>query len=121
MFKVPNDFRIKDAGPNFKSDDNDGNNGAFKIHPLKNRRDIYVIASDGLGWEHVSVSIRQGKDIKIPTWDEMNYVKDMFWGEEDTVIQFHPRKSEYVNVHEKVLHMWRPIDRKFPTPDMKLV
>lgn len=55
-------------------------------------------------WEHVSVSIPD----RCPTWDEMCFVKDLFWDESETVIQFHPKRSEYVNKHEYCLHLWKP-------------
>lgn len=56
------------------------------------------------GWEHVSVSPFKGK---LPTWDDMCEIKDMFWGDEEEVIQIHPKKSEYVNVQDNCLHLWR--------------
>src|SRR5262245_59480517 len=54
------------------------------------------------GWEHVSVSTQR----RTPNWAEMCFVKDMFWEAEETVIQFHPPESKYVNNHPFVLHMW---------------
>lgn len=69
------------------------------------------------GWEHVSVSTK----FRIPTWVEMCFVKDLFWGEEETVIQFHPPKSEYVNQHPYVLHLWRNRITPIQTPPSILV
>ena len=37
----------------------------------------------------------------------MCFVKDLFWDETETVIQFHPPRSEYVNNHNFCLHLWR--------------
>lgn len=68
------------------------------------------------GWEHVSVSTRR----RTPNWREMCFVKDMFWDEEEVVVQFHPRRSEYVNDHPYCLHMWKRKDG-FPTPPPTLV
>jgi hypothetical protein len=70
-----------------------------------------------MGWEHVSVS----KKTYTPTWDEMCYVKSLFWDEEDTVIQYHPAKSQYVNNHPYCLHLWRPTKERVPVPDPILV
>lgn len=58
---------------------------------------------EGAGWEHVSVRHRD----RIPTWEEMCQVKDLFWQDEECVIQFHPPKSVYYNKHPNVLHLWR--------------
>ena len=66
--------------------------------------------------EHVSVSLTKATGepfLRTPTWEEMCYVKDQFWGDEDVVVQFHPKKSEYVNVHSYVLHLWRNPSWKF--------
>ena len=115
MFHAPEEYRIKD-GPK-KSDARCGNNGAFEIRPLISGRLIYCICSDGMGWEHVSVSISIGRGrSKTPNWDEMCYIKDIFWDDEDIVMQLHPKKSEYVNIHPNVLHLWRPIDKEIPMP-----
>lgn len=64
-----------------------------------------VIGENEDGWEHVSVS---RDDCKPPTWEQMCRAKDTFWNEEEVVVQFHPRKSEYVDLFE-MLHMWRPV------------
>lgn len=91
----------------------DGFNGVFLIPA--SRLLFRVIAGDGGGWQHVSVSI---DDVpRCPNWQEMCMIKDLFWEPEDVVVQFHPKKSEYVNLHPHVLHLWRCIDgREFPTP-----
>ena len=111
MFKVPNEHRIKDVGP-WSSNDSDGNNGAFKF--LLRRKKCLVIASDGMGWEHVSISLP--KENRCPTWEEMCLIKDMFWDEEDCVVQYHPPKSDYVNQHPFTLHLFRPTEQVLPQP-----
>lgn len=63
-----------------------------------------VVASDGGGWDHVSVSLPN----RCPNWEEMCFVKDLFWDDEETVLQFHPKKSEYVNRCATCLHLWKP-------------
>jgi len=63
------------------------------------------------GWEHVSVSLEN----RIPSWEEMCLAKDLFWFEDETVIQFHPPKAEYINHHPNVLHLWKaPYQCKLP-------
>ena len=92
-----------------------GDTGAFRFRSPVVGRALYVIASNGMGWEHVSVSLT-GRKERTPTWAEMCFVKDLFWGEEDVVIQYHPRKSEYVNYHEACLHLWRKVGVEIETP-----
>jgi hypothetical protein len=67
-------------------------------------------------WEHVSVSLPN----RCPTWAEMCFVKNLFWEDHECVVQFHPPRSEYVNLHPFCLHLWRHRDG-FPTPPSHLV
>lgn len=114
-FKVPEHFRIV-ANSALATTARDGNNGAF-ILKLNHGQTLKAIASDGGGWEHVSVS----RHDRCPTWDEVCQVKDLFWGAEDVVVQFHPRRSEYVNNHKFSLHLWRKIGHEFETPPSYMV
>lgn len=78
-----------------------------------------VIWSNGGGWEHVSVS--PFKKSHTPTWEEMCNLKDMFFHDDEVVVQYHPAKSEYVNNMPNCLHLWRPIDQTMPTPPSIMV
>ena len=83
-------------------------------------RELCIVSSgpdDGTGWEHVSISLEN----RPPNWAEMCRVKELFWGEEETVFQFHPRRSEYVNCHAFTLHLWKPISIIIPLPPSILV
>jgi len=70
--------------------------GAFLVQGPYGRN-LRILASDGDGWEHVSVSM--AADRRCPNWHEMCFVKKLFWEEDETVVQFHPKESEYVNCH----------------------
>jgi len=82
---------------------------------------LVIMANDAWegshGWEHVSVSNRH----RTPNWQEMCFVKDLFWNDEDWVVQFHPARSQYVNLHPYTLHLWRKPGTEFPTPPPELV
>ena len=71
----------------------DSGNGVFEVRV--GAKWFWVIASNGGGWEHVSVSPVSGTS--IPTWKDMCAIKDMFFEDEEEVIQIHPKKSEYMN------------------------
>lgn len=74
---------------------------------LSNNKQGTVIASRNEdGWEHVSIRLFK---TKLPTWADMCEVKDIFWEDEEQVVQIHPRKSQYVNIVE-AFHLWRPAD-----------
>ncbi len=76
------------------------------------KRLLAFIASWGGGWDHVSVSYAH----RCPTWEEMQRVKEMFFGDDEIAVQYHPAKSEYVNNHPFCLHMWKPRMELIPTP-----
>lgn len=122
---VPNKYRVRTGW--LGTDDSIGNNGAFFVPNGIGRAPLQVIASDGLvvpdehqalaGWEHVSVSLPD----RCPTWAEMCRIKELFWDDEDTVVQFHPPRSQYVNNHLYCLHLWRPLHAAIPLPPSILV
>jgi hypothetical protein len=93
--------------------------GAFTLRPTMLtvafdtvETELHVIANaayrESAWWEHASVSTPD----RCPSWFEMCFVKNLFWGEEETVVQYHPPKSSYVNCHPNTLHLWRPTRSK---------
>lgn len=119
MFKVPEKYR-RTRG-RLGSTAELGNNGCFEIPSNIGGRWLLCIASDGLGWEHVSIHAEKGGGTFTPLWDETCQIKDLFWEGEDLVIQYHPKKSEYVSCHPNTLHLWRSVDIEIPRPDSRLV
>jgi hypothetical protein len=112
-FHVPQQYRIglsTGAAVN-------ANSGEFYIPGRSPRDRLFVIASDGLDWEHVSVS----KKYECPSWNEMCKVKALFWDEDDCVIQYHPPKNVAINLHSYCLHLWRPIGKEVPLPPIFMV
>ncbi len=80
---------------------------------ISNWRGTVIWTTEG-GWDHVSVA-PYDPDI-TPSWDDMCKLKDMFFNDEETVVQFHPAKSEYVNIKENCLHLWRPNEAEMAVP-----
>jgi len=128
VFHVPESGRDTQH-PLLGTDAGAGNNGAFELEsPLPGWR-LHLICSDGLdagdlgGWEHVSVhaSRYDGRQTRTPSWDEMCFVKSLCWDDDDLIVQFHPRRRDYVNNHPNVLHLWRPLHAEIPTPPTILV
>jgi len=78
------------------------------------KRGLFIISSGTCDpdWEHVSVSMEK----RCPNWTEMCIIKDLFWDEEETVVQFHPKKSEYVNNHPHCLHLWKKVKHDYDLP-----
>jgi hypothetical protein len=104
----------------YGSDESYGFNGMFEFVIPDELRAVRCIASDGMGWQHVSVSF--GPNSKAtPSWELMCKIKDLFFEEEDTVVQFHPAKSQYVNYHAGCLHLWRSLEKEQPIPHLIMV
>lgn len=136
MYKVPEKYRItQEVGDRLQfiynvdprnvahwiSDSKVGPQGFFMLPNPRTMKGLFMLcmASNGMQWEHVSVSIPTEK--RTPTWQEMCFVKSLFWDDDDTVVQFHPPKKEYVNAHEFCLHLWKPIETIIQTPPSIMV
>jgi hypothetical protein len=100
----------------------DGLMGAFKVRGPCGA-DLVILSSGPdakmtIGnWEHVSVSLAH----RTPNWTEMSWIKDLFWDDDEAVLQFHPPKREYVNLHPYCLHLWRPLDGDVRVPPSSLM
>ncbi len=104
------------TGP-FASGPINGFNGMFFVFGPCGADLKIVASSGGMGWEHVSVSLKN----RCPNWPEMCFVKELFWDDEEVVMQLHPAKSEYINCHPYCLHLWRPLDATIPLPPSIMV
>jgi len=105
-------------GGRMGSDETFGPNGMFMFRRERGHKtELKVISSDGGGWEHVSVST----ETRCPTWEEMDFIKGMFWDDDECVMQLHPPRSEWVNNHQYCLHLWKPIGDDIPRPPSEYV
>ena len=102
--------------------------GVFLIEHRKIKNYFYMcIASTGMEWNHVSVTLkklekRKWKEVsRSCTWLEMCFIKSLFWEDEETSMQLHPPKSEYVSTHPYCLHLWSPQQLEIPRPHHLLV
>lgn len=126
MFHHPPVGRIVNH-PTFGSTDAYGNNGAFLVESPESGWSLLLILSDQplapgeTAWEHVSVHVADRKRMRTPTWKEMCYVKEVCWDPEDVVMQLHPARSVYVNLHPHTLHLWRPVGVAIPMPPQEMV
>ena len=77
------------------------------------------VASWGCGWDHVSVAPTKGS--KVPTWQMMCKVKDVFFKDDEAVIQIHPPKDQYINNVNNCLHLWRANDKDMLLPPSFMV
>lgn len=106
-------WRINHPTLGFGEDDN----GFFQVPCPRTQRTLAVMISDGMGWDHVSVSLPS----RCPTWEEMCYVKDLFFGKDEWVLQYHPSALDYKNCHPYCLHLWRPQNMEIPKPNSLMV
>ncbi len=112
-------------GP-YASTAQDENNGLFVLEYPETKARLVIIASDGGGWEHVSVSIegvlrRPREQRRCPRWEEMAWVASLFWTPTETVVQYRPPADQYRNLHPYTLHWFRPIAGGIPLPPALMV
>lgn len=94
--------------------------GGRRLHVIANAAPPEGEVGEELaGWDHVSVSVDGSR--KPPSWDEMCAVKRLFWEPEACVVQFHPPESDYVNIHEGCLHLWRRVGGEILMPPVACV
>jgi hypothetical protein len=55
-------------------------------------------------WLHLSVS----RSNRLPSWEDMKFVKDAFIGRDHEAIQVLPKDEDFVNLHPFCLHLWSP-------------
>ena len=54
-------------------------------------------------WEHVCIT----HENNIPEYEELVKLKEIAWKTSEIAMQVHPPKSEYVNIDQYELHLWR--------------
>lgn len=86
--------------------------------------DLRAMVSDGAdwifegpAWEHVSVSTAH----RTPNWKEMEFIRDLFWREDELVLQFSVPRNQHINVHPNCLHLWKPVGVEIPMPPSQTV
>ena len=92
-------------------------NGFFHVPTEDHKYLLRVMASDGMGWDHVSVSLPD----RCPNWDEMSLVHRMFFKPTEEAMQLHVPVKDHVCHHPYCLHLWRPQGPKIPRPPSVLV
>lgn len=113
-FRVPEKFRVRTGL--MASTEANGNNGLFQVR-LPANQVLRVVASDQMGWEHVSVS----RADRCPTWEEMCQIKALFWSDDECVMQLHPPREDWISNHKNCLHLWKPLDAAIPRPPAIMV
>lgn len=91
--------------------------GAFRVKSCIDGGDLRIIASNGEGWDHVSVS----RANRCPNWPEMEQVKRLFFRDDETAMQLHVPPADHINCHPNCLHLWRPHGVEIPRPPAFMV
>ena len=93
--------------------------GAFAFRFEDEGPDFVVVASNGDGWDHVSVSTAN----RCPTWEEMDRIKRIFFKPGEVAMQLHLPPDDHINCHPYTLHLWRPhgVKRAIPLPPKEFV
>ncbi len=89
--------------------------GAFRVVHKGNV--LRIIASNDAGWDHVSIS----RMTACPSWEDMEFVKRMFFEEGELCWQYHVPVGDHININPHVLHIWRKHDFEMPLPPRWMV
>ena len=125
MFKVPEHYRVKTG--KYASTEAEGNNGMFVI-PTNSKKYIYALAKEINGYEILSIHVSdhlkaiKGQPLVVtPSHDILKQMRDLFWGQEDRVVQIHfplPERANFYN--SNVIVLYRPKERSLPAPPAAL-
>jgi hypothetical protein len=124
-------FRDHEADRIYETADNERALGGAFLVPVPGKNGSFtrisymrVIASTGKGqkdpawrWDHVSVS----RSDRCPTWEEMDFIKRLFFLPDEICFELHPAEAEHISNHPYCLHIWRPLDAKIPLPHPMMV
>lgn len=92
--------------------------GVFNLPSPIDQVSMHIVASQGEGWDHVSVS----RSNRCPNWIEMEHVKRLFFAPNEVAMQLHVAAADHLSVHAYCLHIWRPNDgREIPLPPKMMV
>lgn len=93
--------------------------GAFAFRLDAEGPRFVVVASNGDGWDHISVSTEG----RCPTWEEMDRIKRMFFKPDEVAMQLHVAVKDHISCHPYTLHLWRPhgTKRAIPLPPQEFV
>ena len=69
----------------------DQGNGVFSLPSPRGGGALLCIASNGDGWDHVSVSLPN----RCPNWPEMEHVKRLFFADDETAMQLHVPPADH--------------------------
>lgn len=129
VVKMMDDMRAKIAAGDAASDKyqqflarnvevkDDAYNGIFSMCRPFSSIQLHIMASNGGGWDHVSVSSRG----RCPLWEEMDWIKRKFFYPFETAMQLHVPDSEHLSIHPFTLHLWRPHKETIPRPPGSMV
>lgn len=110
MLHSPNNLRVRKGI--VSSDDTFGNTGTFAVYSKIASRAMIVMVSEEMGWEKVSVTLKN----RFPNMIEIKQVKGLFWDDSDIVIQFFCERDHLVDGHPYSIHLWRQKESRLDTP-----
>jgi len=95
--------------------------GGVYLIPCENKNGkfvtLQVVASLGLDWDHVSVSLTN----RCPNWFEMDFIKRLFFEPNEVAFQLHVESKNHISIHDYCLHLWRPQKQDIPLPPKLMV
>lgn len=91
--------------------------GYFHVKSKISGQILRIIASNGEGWDHVSISLAN----RCPNWHEMEQIKRLFFLDDEVAWQYHVQPVDHIDIHPFCLHIWRKHDFEMPLPPPEFV
>lgn len=86
--------------------------------PLGSKNHLFsIVVSWNNGWDHISIAHRY----RDPEWLTMCKLKELFFDDDEVVVQYHPKKEDYINIHPHCLHLRKPQNEEVVHPPKELV
>ncbi|MDE6832794.1 MAG: hypothetical protein K2J39_00885 [Ruminococcus sp.] len=83
----------------------------------RHRKRIFFTATWNDNWEQVYISRASNR----PKWEELCETKEIFWNDDECVIQYIPSASMHTNEYNNCLYLWKPVGVKIPIPPKILI
>ncbi|MDE5860853.1 MAG: hypothetical protein K2H28_01515 [Ruminococcus sp.] len=83
----------------------------------RHRKRIFFTAKWNDNWEQVYISRVSNR----PKWDELCETKEIFWNDDECVIQYIPSESMHKDKYNNCLYLWKSVSVEIPIPPETLI
>lgn len=114
-------FRHTKPGAALSSNEGD----RFGVFYIQNAASSFIILFDsgedhggnpGTGWERAEMRVAAHSGDRVPIYAEMDWLKGLFWDDDECAVQMHLPKHERRQAPPNTLYLWKEAGKEFPRP-----